>query len=73
MKKGKVQEIFSKAQFADDPSTYKIVYRDLNTLKKLDLPQFLKESNNFETIPASRIELITKNNMILFRKFKKSE
>lgn len=69
-RKGKLQEIFSKAQFADDPFSYKIFYRDLDSLKELTLPDFLKESNNFETIPITRIELIKKNNKILFIKSK---
>ena len=73
MKKGKIDEIFSKAQYADDPLSYEIIYRDLDQLKKVNLHDFLIESNNFETIPVSRIELIKKNNKILFKKFKKSE
>ena len=70
-KKGKLEEIFSKAQFADDPKTYKVVYRDFEKLRKISMPEFLKESNNFQTIPSNRIELITKNNRVLFRKTKK--
>ncbi len=69
-KKGKLEEIFSKAQYADDPFTYTIFYRDFDSLKELTLPDFLKESNNFETIPVTRIELIKKNNKILFKKSK---
>ncbi len=70
-KKGKLEEIFSKARHADDPFSYKIFYRDFESLRELTLPDFLKESNNFETIPSSRIELIKKNNKILFRKSKR--
>ena len=70
-RKGKIEEIFSKAKYADDPFSYTICYRDLDSLKELNLPDFLKESNNCETIPKTRIELIKKNNKILFRKFKK--
>jgi uncharacterized protein (UPF0248 family) len=69
-KKGKLEEIFSKAKYADDPFTYRIFYRDFDSLKELTLPDFLKESNNFETIPATRIALIKKNNKILFKKSK---
>ena len=70
-KKGKLEEIFSKARFADDPFSYKIFYRDFQSLRELTLPDFLKESNDFETIPSSRIELIKKNNKILFKKSKR--
>lgn len=71
VKKGKLEEIFSKARFADDPNSYKIVYRDFEKFCKISIPEFLIESNNFQTIPSNRIELVIKNNKILFRKTKK--
>jgi len=37
-------------------------------IKEVTLPEFLKVSENFETIPVSRIKKITKNNKILFEK-----
>ena len=67
-KKGQLEEILSKAQYADDPFTYKIFFRDFESLRELTLPDFLKESNHFETIPITRIKLIKKNNTILFKK-----
>jgi len=69
-KKGKIDEIFSKARFADEASLYKIVFRDFETLRELTLPDFIIESNNFETIPVARIELIKKADNILFKKSK---
>ena len=69
-RKGKLEEIFSKARFADDPYAYKILYRDLDVLREITLPDFILESDNFQTIPITRIELIKKNNRILFRKSK---
>ena len=69
-RKGKLEEIFSKARFADEPSSYKIFYRDLDEIKELALPDFILESDNFQTIPITRIVLIKKNNRILFRKSK---
>jgi S-adenosylmethionine:diacylglycerol 3-amino-3-carboxypropyl transferase len=70
VKKGKLEEIFSKARFADDPFTYKVFYRDFANLREMSLPEFIEESENFETIPITRIELIKKNNKTLFRKSK---
>jgi hypothetical protein len=67
-KKGIIEEIFSKAKFADDPTLYRVFYRDFDSIRELPLLDFLKESNNFETIPITRIQLIKKNNKILFRK-----
>ena len=67
-KKGLIQEIFSKAQYADNPTNYKIMYRDFEFFRELSLPEFIKESNNFEKIPSCRIKIIKKNNKILFRK-----
>jgi hypothetical protein len=68
-KKGIIEEIFSKAKFADDPTLYRVFYRDFDSIRELPLLDFLKESNNFETIPITRIQLIKKNNKILFRKY----
>jgi hypothetical protein len=67
-KKGIIEEIFSKAKFADDPTLYRVFYRDFDSIREMTLLDFLKESNNFETIPITRIQLIKKNNKILFRK-----
>ncbi len=69
-KKGKIEEIFSKARFADEPSLYKVAFRDFETLRELSLPDFIVESNNFETIPVTRIEFIKKDDNILFKKSK---
>ena len=68
-KKGIIEEIFSKAKFVDDPTLYRVFYRDLDSIRELTLPDFLKESNDFETIPITRIQLVKKNNKILFRKY----
>lgn len=68
VKKGVIEEIFSKARFADDAKTYKIIYRDFEKLREMTLPEFIKESNSFQTIPISRIEIIKKNHRILFEK-----
>ena len=70
MKKGIIEEIFSKARFADNPNEYKVVYRDFERRVETTLPQFILESNNFQTIPISRIERIERNNTILFEKKK---
>ena len=70
VKKGIIEEVLSKAQYADDPILYKIFYRDFQTIKELTLPDFIEESNNFETIPITRIEMIKKGNETLFKKTK---
>jgi len=70
VKKGKIEEIFSKARFADDPNTYKVFFRDFDTIREVALLDFIIESNNFETIPITRIEMIKKYDKILFEKSK---
>jgi len=70
VKKGKIEEIFSKARFADDPNTYKVFFRDFDIIREVTLPNFIIESNNFETIPITRIEMIKKDDKILFEKLK---
>ena len=67
-KKGVINEIFSKARFGNEAETYKIFYRDFEKIKEVTLPEFIKVSENFETIPVNRIRKITKNNTILFKK-----
>ena len=71
-KKGVINEIFSKARFGNEAETYKIFYRDFEKIIEVTLPEFIKVSENFETIPISRIKKITKNNTILFEKNTKS-
>ncbi len=67
-KKRVINEIFSKARFGNEAETYKIFYRDFEKIKEVTLPEFIKVSENFETIPVNRIKKITKNNTILFEK-----
>lgn len=72
-KKGIIEEIFSKAIFADDTKLYKVTYRDFEKLRKVSLDKFVKESNNFQTIPITRIMSIEKNHRILFEKNRKRD
>lgn len=72
-KKGIIEEILSKAKFADDPQSYRIVYRDFKNLREMSLPRFIIESDNFQTIPISRIVQIKKDNTVLFEKTKTEE
>ena len=68
MAKGIVEEIFSKAIHHGDPKEYKICYRNFERIIKISLSEFIEISDNFQTIPASRIEKITKKDKILFQK-----
>lgn len=61
------------AKFADNPHEYKIFYRDLDRILEKTLPEFVIESGDFQTIPASRIERIEKNDNILFEKRKQED
>ncbi len=70
VKKGRIEEILSKARFVDNPKDYKIIYRDFERLVEKNLPDFIRESDNFQIIPVSRIEIIKKNNTVLFEKTK---
>jgi uncharacterized protein (UPF0248 family) len=68
-KKGRLEEIFSKAIYADDPRLYTISYRDLESVVQLPLLEFLKLSENFELIPANRIVVVSKEGEVIYRKF----
>jgi uncharacterized protein (UPF0248 family) len=67
-KKGKLQEILSKALYADNPSLYIISYRDFDTMNSIPLLEFIEISHNFEIIPATRIVQITKEEKIIYQK-----
>jgi hypothetical protein len=67
-KKGKLQEILSKAIYADNPAMYIISYRDFNTIISIPLLEFIEISQNFEIIPATRIIQITRGERIIYQK-----
>jgi hypothetical protein len=68
-KKGRLEEIFSKAIYADDPRLYTVSYRDFDSVVQLPLLEFLKLSENFELIPANRIIVVSKEGKVIYRKF----
>lgn len=72
-RKGKIAEIFSKALFKDKPDLYSVGYIDLGATKEVPFNEFLKLSENFEVIPASRIVYIKKEDKILYSKSNKEK
>ena len=67
-KKGRLEEIFSKAIYADDPRLYTVSYRDFESAVQVPLFEFLKLSENFELIPANRIIVVSKEGKVIYRK-----
>ncbi len=68
MRKGLLQEIISKAMYADDINMYSVCYRDMDTLKEVTLKDFLDLSENFQLIPANRIVYIKRGDEIIYSK-----
>jgi hypothetical protein len=68
-KKGKLEEILSKALYADNPQLYSISYRDFESIVDVSLLEFLKISENFNVIPANRIIVVRKEGHELYRKY----
>jgi hypothetical protein len=68
VKKGKIEEIFSKALYADDPLMNTVTYRDFEHLKQVNLKDFIVLSENFQLIPVSRIIKIQKGKTTLYQK-----
>jgi len=68
VKKGKMEEIFSKALYADNASNYTITYRDFENFKQVKLRDFIILSENFQLIPITRIIKIQKGNEIIYQK-----
>lgn len=67
-RKGLLDEIFSKALYADDAALYYVSYRDFDQIVEVPLPEFIKLSENFEVIPAHRVVLVKKGKHILYYK-----
>jgi hypothetical protein len=68
-RKGRLEEIFSKAMYADDPGLYSVSYRDFETIVQVPLLEFLDLSENFKLIPANRIIIVNRDGKELYRKF----
>lgn len=69
VRKGRLDEIFSKALYADDAALYSVSYRDFNSIVEVPLLEFVKLSENFQVIPQNRIMLVKKGEHILYRKY----
>jgi uncharacterized protein (UPF0248 family) len=67
-RKGRLDEIFSKALYADDAALYSVSYRDFENIVEVSLPEFVKLSENFQVIPQNRIVLVRKGDQVLYRK-----
>ena len=63
-----MDEIFSKALYADDASLYSVSYRDFERIVEITLPEFVQLSEDFEIIPQNRIALVKKGDQVLYRK-----
>ena len=67
-RKGKLEEILSKAKFYDDIDLYQVSYRDFNNVVSVTLEEFIFLSSNFESIPMSRIIEIKKGSDVIYSK-----
>jgi hypothetical protein len=67
-RKGRLDEIFSKALYADDTSQYLVSYRDFDNIVDVPLPEFVRLSEGFAVIPQSRIVEVRRGDQVLYRK-----
>jgi len=67
-RKGKLEEILSKARFYDDIDLYQVLYRDFDNITSVTLKEFIYLSSNFESIPISRIVKIKKGPDVIYSK-----
>jgi uncharacterized protein (UPF0248 family) len=67
-KKGKLEEILSKARFYDDIELYQVSYRDFDNIVTIPLKEFILLSSQFELIPVSRIVEIKKGTTLMYSK-----
>lgn len=67
-RKGKLEEILSKARFYDDIDLYQVSYRDFDNIATVTLKEFIYLSSNFESIPISRIVEVKKGLDVIYSK-----
>jgi uncharacterized protein (UPF0248 family) len=67
-RKGKLEEILSKAKFYDDIDLYQVSYRDFDNIVSVNLKEFIFLSSNFESIPITRIVEIKKGTNVVYSK-----
>ena len=67
-KKGKLEEVLSKARFYDDIELYQVSYRDFDNIVTIPLKEFILLSSKFELIPVSRIVEIKKGSTVMYSK-----
>ncbi len=67
-KKGKLEEVLSKARFYDDIKLYQVSYRDFDNIVTIPLKEFILLSSQFELIPVSRIVEIKKGTTLMYSK-----
>ena len=67
-RKGKIEEILSKARFYDDINIYQVSYRDFDNITSVTLKEFIYLSSNFESIPMSRIVEVKKGSNVIYSK-----
>ena len=67
-RKGRLEEILSKAKYYDDIDLYEVSYRDFNDIVSVSLEEFIFLSSNFESIPMSRIVEIKKGSDVIYSK-----
>ena len=67
-RKGKLEEILSKAKFYDNIDLYQVSYRDFDSIVSVTLKDFIFLSSNFESIPSNRIVEIKKGSDVLYSK-----
>jgi uncharacterized protein (UPF0248 family) len=69
VRKGKLEDMFSRALYADNPKLYKLTFRDFENYKEVSLDEFIVLSENFQKIPASRIIRIELSGDVLYEKY----
>lgn len=68
VRKGRLEEIFNKALYADNADLYSVSYRDFENIVEVTLQEFVELSEYFQVIPQSRIVLVKKGHQVLYRK-----
>ena len=68
-RKGRLEEVLSKALHADNPDLYTVTYRDFERLVEVRLQDFMAASENLSLIPPNRIYRVKRGEEVLYEKF----
>lgn len=67
-RKGRLEEVLSKALYGDLTDLYTVEYRDGERVVEVGLREFIERSGGFTVIPASRIVRVRRGGEVVYER-----